>query len=999
MVDRTLRTHLTRRQVLAGGALAATGLAASGCVIDGELVPLEDIIGLIGPTFTTTIKRKQDLLDLTVEGFNVRQISTDDGPRLVKIVSSRPAFLVFVFTSQSTMERAIPEDDPLPAPPIGSASAGSTRLAFFLPADGVPLTTEALLNWPAFDPRLVPVASGIADPTMPGGIGTGPSTPQIREPLDFETAIEMPWRLMLSPHAELNWAHATGLVTHTGRTEVWHTRLGVRDGGSVDEWEADGRTIQAIWTPDLVTSINVSFETALHAGHRVDIVESTSDLELEGNAPATVNRLMLSPVGGWLDVNGEWDTTIGLEQWIHRTSMGRDHYVRVVEKGFLYPYGHRASLFTVTERKLEPAFGDVGAYLRQRQFIIVREPVKDYGATTAQPNDGRDWPFASVRLTTLVTPTLDGETSGEIIEVGGQPLLFHAVGTDAEGHEIDFTTPMVWVELGDAQGGVDPGSVDDFEIALGGQTVTLAEPDPDEPGRTALELSHMTVGALGPAGADPMDLANAGEAPFYPRLVRFGSRLAAAESVSGSSAGAPEFEIAPTYVTDGFGGGNPAGVFAVMPDGGTAGINFPADKAGGIATPNLDVNALSRELGSTFDSVTGGEFNPEDFFPPGAAKLLGGIELAHVIQQTQIVPGEAKALKITSRPEHDDPAQPPVAVITELQWDPDLKADLLGLFDPSGATMHLDATFRQDLVDLAASTYEINGLLNNFALNLIGDGPAHFMTVQFELLEFRAATNEKSDLRPELSNVTFHGPLQFVERIQEFLTFGDGGPDISFDGDGIRAGYSLPLPQIPLGSVMLNNITMNASVMIPWSGDPAKIRFGLSSRENPFDITYSCIGGGGFFGIAFGLDGLEKFECSLELGAYVSMDIGVLSGSISIAGGLYFAIEFVEVDGEELTKVGLTAYIRFVGKVQALGLVAVSLELYLSLGFELVGDAPKVVGVAWAEFKIRVLIFSGKIRVKVERRISATPNDPTFADLYDEPHWVGYVNAFAPIGG
>ena len=90
-----------------------------------------------------------------------------------------------------------------------------------------------------------------------------------------------------------------------------------------------------------------------------------------------------------------------VEQWRHDAHIGRDQYVRVIYKGFLAAFGHRASVVKVTERKFyRDASSTKGyiAYLWQRFFIIVREPLRTY--------EPREMPFRSVRILTKVTPTL-----------------------------------------------------------------------------------------------------------------------------------------------------------------------------------------------------------------------------------------------------------------------------------------------------------------------------------------------------------------------------------------------------------------------------------------------------------------------------------------------------------------------------------------------------------------------------------------------------------------
>src|SRR5207253_4763522 len=97
--------------------------------------------------------------------------------------------------------------------------------------------------------RVVPVA-------LPGPYRPvfGQPTPTIRVPGGAETAIELPWWLILSPHAEAAWAHSDHVVTHDGWTELWHTRLGVRMStvGThlVNESDASLRTVRAVWAQD-----------------------------------------------------------------------------------------------------------------------------------------------------------------------------------------------------------------------------------------------------------------------------------------------------------------------------------------------------------------------------------------------------------------------------------------------------------------------------------------------------------------------------------------------------------------------------------------------------------------------------------------------------------------------------------------------------------------------------------------------------------------------------
>jgi hypothetical protein len=82
-------------------------------------------------------------------------------------------------------------------------------------------------------------------------------------------------------------------------------------------------------------------------------------------------------VGGAAIVLPDLGTQLDLSEWVHVATQARDHYVRIVYEGRLYPFGHRAALIKITERKFRSFTLPDGtttpvAYMVQKMFIVVR---------------------------------------------------------------------------------------------------------------------------------------------------------------------------------------------------------------------------------------------------------------------------------------------------------------------------------------------------------------------------------------------------------------------------------------------------------------------------------------------------------------------------------------------------------------------------------------------------------------------------------------------------
>jgi len=983
-------------------------IAADGALALAQLPAALDLI----------VIRPEDLLVLGFRFQNLTVQTIDGQRRLVPVSPTVGGRIVVHFPGQHIAERVQAEAaenvPPTLPPPLAAALAYPSRLAFDLPfgtipAEGLPYTLATLLRWTDYVP-----AMRVAVP------GT-PSAPTITE-----TSIEAPYRVVHvpSPQAEAAWAHRVLPGTHEGRAELWHTRLGTPGTDNAREYggdvladvvdETERPDLQAVWSPDYPKGQNASSDRfwSLTEADRRDIVALSGGL----GTPVTANRLYLSALGAWLDLNlvAGPDNPTSLESWTHRAATGRDTFVRVVRRGWLLPFGHAASKVTVVERKFQktPA-GLLMAPLRYREFIVVREPVKAF-------ND-RANPFRRIRLLTLVTPPLavpaERDPLGALnvndafwVQVGSgaskRDLPFQILGRDWEAADVDLDAPLAWIDaVYAAQGGNQAAAVAAYNAATARRTRDMAG-------------QKVAFAPSSGQGADPV-MATAsvalhakagGGGTFAPLLEQALVKVPQLEQLLGKGE-AVAIRYFGGFVANGFGAANPGEVFAELVD--TVGLDFGegglGDKAGGIAAPAIALGGLSRRLGlagSDLAGLAGGSFDPLQYLQ-GGAKLLGHDVLKDIIEVVNFaVGGDEGVPKLTTRL---DAARK--GLVTTIDWTPKVKDFVPFKFDQNGTTefvLRTELFAGLDAGGGATASFEVEGRLTHFAVGLV------VIEVFFSKLTFTAGSGKAAKVDPDIAGVVFAGPLSFVNKLQELMDSSalGSGPQIELRPTGLYAGFSIGLPGVSVGVMSLENLRLSAGLDLPFTGDPMRVRFAFCERQSPFTLTVSMFGGGGFFGIALGADGVILLEAAFEFGAQVSLNLGVASGSAGVMAGIYFKIELGDAE--------LTGYLRCWGRLSILGLIKLSLEFYLAFTYYFPTKSAR--GVAELKVKIEILFFSKTITLRVERefkgggggggfllattmgapalpdgaaRASAEDERIRFGDMIDASEWAAYCAAFA----
>jgi hypothetical protein len=998
--------------------------------------------------FSVEVVRPDDLLVLTLDFYNTHVNTAGAGPAQLQQTGPGDGFIVAHFQPQSFAEQAFFEaetaaqSEELSGPPVASRISGPSQLIFRVDPSLLPF---------AFTLEKILAVLAQSETVVQRWIQPPLDTPPVGAMAKFGgtnshfTAIEAPYRLVLSPSLDSRWEHALKPVLDAAkkRTELWHTRI------------SSNSTASALWSPDYAGKTLPSdpakpfpFRMSLTSRNRHQIVGSTADQFGQGIKPIDVGQLMLSSQGAWLDVHGQWDsqlTKLDLVEWRQIMTSGRDQYARVVEAGYLFPFGHRAVLVRITERKLKPGgFGNLEtqpvAYLLQREFIIVREPTKNY--------QHREVPFRSATIKTLVTPNLDPSPFGQIFNhgraafwptVGTKDFLFHIVATDWEGErEIDFHIPLAFMlesftadhpEIkriikhynGRDMPEVPPGQpplpvlfpgVAETDIRrarpMGGQKIAFAPFAVH--GDTTLETSTMIFGACGSDASPPLP-------PFLPAMAKAQVDVPEVRQISGSTAPSTiQFreDYLKTHGTSVIGnlGHVFANVLAPTP------VKFSSDQTGGMVAPDFSITGLSRAAGPVGggvdkngdDKFSTGTFDPVATFPN--VKLLGGIELSGIICDIKnLIPSgpsipKLKTKRITeggkeffetsyrwdvdqsglidqSKPPDPPPPPPPGPAIPFQK----------GMFTPDTGARFLIETIVKTPLDGTAPISTVSGELNNFSVTMLPE--AELVRLHFTSVKFSAGLNGKTDFAVIFKKFEFLGILTFVNKLMDVIPM-DGFNDPPFldlilppESPGVRVGFTQGIPTVGIGIFSLENIAFSAGFFLPFLDGPANLRLAFCERHQPFTLTVSLLGGGGFFAIDIGFKGVRSIEAALEFGASVALNLGVASGSATVMGGVYFK-------AGENNAFELSAYVRAAGSLEVLGIITVSVELYVALSYAsktAAEHAGKLWGQASISVKIKIAFFSKSVSISIEREFAGS--DPKFFETISPAVWSEYCTAFA----
>ena len=901
------------------------------------------------------------------------QLATPQGP--VELSGTNPAPLRAIFS----------EDYNRIHPPATSAPDPDLKRAAMSPSDRhqIVILTSAFHGYEVDEELLVPIGGGISDRFTLKSIPMKFTVPYVPQPFFAE-------QLILSSLG--GWLRSRG------------------------SWNPP-RTVKP--RPLIVLQDVADLQKQVFGGLRIEGQHPRAQAHRPTADAVLAEDLLTADLAGILFPRPEQEQ-LDLSEWVHIATQGRDHYVRIVYEGELWPFRNRAALIKVTERKFKEQNGLVVAYLFQHMFIVVREPIKTFTASD------RGMPYKQVRLTTLVTPDIappapiTGTQRSFWVEVmtgaaTQDRFKFHAVGKDVGGNETDFTIPMMFVSIRENEANRKAAAV---KYNASGNPDLLAARSALVPGQKVVfaerNAANPTDNTQLVAEAINFVMDSAGNAPA---MLKADVKIPQVQELLGTDA-PTSIRYFPDYLTKGIDAAT--GVFAEVvkedfsqflpnnPFAGlvanTLGVNFSSDQAGGFATPNMGVSTLTRELGPLAGKAADAlidKFDPATFFQKGMAQLFGSFDLVDLLP-TNTMGQNAPKLRTASQ---DIPGGK--LLVATLDWQPEVgnldlgvaafeknylgrqtKLVIHGRIEKPVKLDSLGAPVTQDV------TFEFNGKLNDFRVSVLKS-----VYINFAEFGFTAKSKAKPDVSVKLDPVTpveFAGDLKFVEELRKAIPpdlFGKG-PSLDIAPTGIRAGFAIALPPVAVGVFALKDISLGAALTLPFLDGKPTFDFNVSERAQPFLLAVSIFGGGGFFHLQIDTAGIKMVEAAFEFGATASIDLGVASGGVHIMAGIYFKLERKESDPGNKLVPTLSGYLRMGGYLSVLGLIKISLEFVLSFTYD--GAKDKAYGRATLTVKVEIVFFSTSVEVTVEKAFGGSSGDPKFRELFtDASVWNEYAGAFA----
>jgi hypothetical protein len=647
------------------------------------------------------------------------------------------------------------------------------------------------------------------------------------------------------------------------------------------------------------------------------------------STPGTAVRsqfIALGPAGASAELQGEWESG---PVALYRQSVVAGRDARVLESwcGTLLPFGHRAVVVKTAVRDI----AGQRSPLVWHDWLVVRQPVQHFAT--------RRMPFQTVQIIDETVQLAETDPS----PCGFQTPELRLTGVDAAGRVTAFSMPLWFRADPSDMCGEPTGDPHPVRVAQASGSVCFSGETRDAATMPVRALAW-TADAQGPS------------------LEHADVDLPAVSPFTGST---PVATVAyhQHYLANGLGQGNPNQlVLSLSP---TVPMKMGTAASGGVATPSLKMGGISALTG-----LLPGQ--PDDAVRQGIA-VTGVLDSVTVLGlRLSDLAGGAGA-RVTPPQLFVDPSGP------RWGWSVALQSHA-GVVSYTGpGTLDLSAAIEPPSSPGGRPRTRTRGRVSGGTISF-----ASVLDLPLEGISFSSLDGDPPHVDVGLGKVKFTGVLAAAAVIADHLPQGMGGSRIDVSPAGVTAALEVNLGSIPLGMLLLQDLNLASRFLLPLTDAPPELQFSLASRERPFHITVCGLGGGGHFALVVSTHGVEQLEACLEFGGALALDLGVASGSVSIMGGVAFAID---VSGATLM-----AYLRVNGSVEVLGLVRISVLFLLQLAYDF--GRHLLWGQAMVRVQIEVAFFSDDVELTVHRELSVGSHSPSFTETFHLAHFTDYARAF-----
>jgi len=781
----------------------------------------------------------------------------------------------------------------------------------------------------------------------------------------------------------------------------------------------------------------------------------TAGGEPSPTAAARLDRLWLSALGGWLRLAGRWPA--GVKELDLDVAQGRDQRQRKVVAGRLLPFGHKAIITATMTRRFETGDTRVAGLVTRAVLEVVEPLVVTDPKGGLQRQWPFASVAILDRGGIVGTEGILAEFQVSTFEVGGLPYRFSCRAVDRAGQTIEFAMPMVfaretvadatafagWVAYTQADQPAPPGPIDSrrteyFQLGLDGQRLGLAVPPSPANARAGEPIPDTATTVL----AHRLDLTV--DQFRRPVMRTLAARVEALERFAPGT-GQVLVEYAQPYLDHLLDGANAQGqVFLQLARNSSGSIIQPVvglagQSTGGLAQLGAPIAGLSRRFGAVAGQLPA---NPADVtkvigdlakgeldltflkstFGNVASRLLGLIDLSTLIPatpkpkladvqtiSTDVLNGVTRQTMIWRLPLLERTGTPPNVTVKAKRFgfvsleatgqdptptEPALIEPILEIVQQTEAD--------PDRLEMRSTTScTITGLSLRVYATPVQDDDDNppIVTIPFKKISFVTRDGGKPDFDVVLGAIEFGGILRFVRILADLIdSLGlSDPPALEVTGTGVRSSFSFDVPAVAIGMFALQNIAFSTVLDLtfaPSDDQPALLlTVSFASRANPFLLTVSFLGGGGYLEIAAASDGLESIEGSLQFGAALVVSFGfVAKGSVEAMGGVVFRYD----RSDHVAR--LTAFLQVRGEVSVLSLISVSVTLLLELSYDF--NSQILSGHAEVVVEVSVWFFSQSVSVPYDWSVETGNSDPTFAELMapdglpGERPWDTYCLAF-----